>query len=672
MKCLARFSSDQTRRRIAALAVAACSLLFTNAVSAEQSPLKLPPASRSMQTTPATLGAEGQSAARMWIEAALEAIRRDQPRVTVHVRNLYHLSAAMYDAWAAYSIHDETVFHQEQAQAGPSLKHDRVTAISHAAYGVLSHRFTLSPGHLASQAHFDGLMHTLGLDPDNTTIVGDSAAAVGNRVAASVIELNMDDGANESGNYRDATGYNPVNLAMFVAFPGTGGLSDPNAWQPLITPGGATPQGFLTPHWYAVRPFALQREQPDQLYLDAGSYPRFGGIEHELLVADLIELIESSSWLDPDDGTRINISPAELGNNPLGSNAGTGHDVNPVTGEKYLPNQVLQGDWARVVAEFWADGPNSSTPPGHWNEIANQVNDRLDDNGLRIGGVGEPVDRLEWDVKLYLVLNGALHDAGIASWENKYVYNSSRPITLVRYLSELGQSSDPSAPFFHPLGLPLIDGLIELITAQSSASGSRHAHLADYVGEIAIRAWRGYPDDPDVQHGGSGWIRGAEWLPYQAGNFITPAFPGYVSGHSTFSRAAAQVLTLMTGDPFFPGGLAEFEMAPDGYSLNFEYGPSELVRLQWASYYDAADEAGWSRILGGIHPQFDDFPGRRIGHEVGALAFAQAMEYFAQPALGADPVNVPTFSRSSVGVLVFLTFALGMYGIHSPRRQQSC
>ena len=43
-------------------------------------------------------------------------------------------------------------------------------------------------------------------------------------------------------------------------------------------------------------------------------------------------------------------------------------------------------------------------------------------------------------------------------------------------------------------------------------------------------------------------------LPHQeAVEFVTPPFAGYISGHSTFSRAAAEVLTLLTGDPFFPG-----------------------------------------------------------------------------------------------------------------------
>jgi len=44
----------------------------------------------------------GRSVARVWDEALLDAIRRDVPAPTVHARNLFHTSAAMWDAWAAY------------------------------------------------------------------------------------------------------------------------------------------------------------------------------------------------------------------------------------------------------------------------------------------------------------------------------------------------------------------------------------------------------------------------------------------------------------------------------------------------------------------------------------------------------------------------------------------
>jgi hypothetical protein len=87
------------------------------------------------------------------------------------------------------------------------------------------------------------------------------------------------------------------------------------------------------------------------------------------------------------------------------------------------------------------------------------------------------------------------------------------------------------------------------------------------------------------------------------------------------------VLTSLTGSPYFPGGLGEFVAHKDTF-LTFEKGPSTDVRLQWASYYDAADEAGQSRLWGSIHIAADDFAGRRVGHRVGRDAVELASRYF--------------------------------------------
>ncbi|MDH3707764.1 MAG: vanadium-dependent haloperoxidase, partial [Acidimicrobiia bacterium] len=297
---------------------------------------------------------------------------------------------------------------------------------------------------------------------------------------------------------------------------------------------------------------------------------------------------------------------------------------NPVTGEPYEPNEVLAGDFGRAIAEFWADGPTSETPPGHWNVVANQVVDDLPE--LRQAGEGPELDPLEYDVKLYLALNGAVHDAAVAAWGAKRSYDYARPISMIRYMGELGQSSDPAGPAFHPDGLPLEDGLVEVVTTESSEPGGRHERLADHVGEVAVRTWLGTPDDLETQVGGVGWKRAVEWVPYQLSTFVTPAFAGYVSGHSTFSRAAAEVLTAITGSPYFPGGMGEWTV-PAG-SLEFEAGPTTDVVLQWASYVDAADQAGHSRLYGGIHPPADDFPGREIGAQVGQAAWAKALELY--------------------------------------------
>ncbi len=62
--------------------------------------------------------------------------------------------------------------------------------------------------------------------------------------------------------------------------------------------------------------------------------------------------------------------------------------------------------------------------------------------------------------------------------------------------------------------------------------------------------------DPNTLQGNFTEIQ--DWCPYQRPSFVTPPFAGYVSGHSTYSRAAAEVMSLLTGDEFFPGGLGKF------------------------------------------------------------------------------------------------------------------
>jgi hypothetical protein len=146
------------------------------------------------------------------------------------------------------------------------------------------------------------------------------------------------------------------------------------------------------------------------------------------------------------------------------------------------------------------------------------------------------------------------------------------------------------------------------------------------VGQIAVRDWLGEPGDRANEVSGVNWVRAVDWITYQRRTFVTPAFPAFISGHSTFSRAGAEVLATLTGSPYFPGGLGEF-VAPVGF-LKFEKGPTTEVRLQWASYADASDEAGQSRLWGSIHIPPDDFAGRRVGRQVGLDAVALASKYF--------------------------------------------
>jgi len=579
-----------------------------------------------------TAGALEPSIARTWNEANLAAIRIDFPAPTVHARNLFHTSVAMWDAWAAYDEQAVGYCHNESAApGGVSLEAARNEAVSFAAYRVLSHRYALSVNAATTLAELDGLMDSLGYDRTNGSTEGAGAAAVGNRVAASVIGFAASDGSRESTLYDDPF-YSPANPPLILAHAGTG-LSDPNRWQPLAFDVAQTQNGlraekvqvFVGSHWGDVRPFALHLGPGAAIYLNPGMPPQYLGEGDAAYRAGNVEVLKYSSYLDPDDGVTIDISPGTLGNNPLGTNDGNGFTINPWTGAPYEPNVVKRGDYGRVIAEFWADGPSSETPPGHWNALANDVVEHpLFER--RFMGEGPEIDPLEWDVRMYFALNAALHDAAVATWWCKAYYDYVRPISSIRHLAQVGQSTDPSGLAYHPGGFPLVPGRIEEIDFSTTSPGARHEHLAGQEGKIAVRAWAGEPADPETQTSGVEWILAENWLPYQRDTFVTPAFAGYTSGHSGFSRAAAEILTRLTGSAFFPGGLMGYTY-PAG-SLEFEYGPSADLTLQWATYYDAADQAGISRLYGGIHVPADDGPGRRIGAACGIDAWELAIRYF--------------------------------------------
>ena len=591
-----------------------------------------------------TLHAATQSIARDWDEQILSAIRLDTPHPPAQARNLFSLSACMYDAWAAYTNGPVGYVYRGKHTAA-NIAAARREAISYAAYRMLRERYAYSRRADITLNTLDAHMASLGYNINNVSTDTSTPAGLGNSVYAAVSAWFINDGSRQTSGTPYPTAIPPV---AYPDYPeGQGGytyvneplaaggagitVTDVNHWQRLqivnAMDQNGLPQGpiqnYLGAQWLGVRPFALTRTNSTKPWIDPGPPPTLGGPNDADFRNNVVEVIRYSSQLTPDDNVSIDISPGAHGNNSLGANDGTGYPGNPVTGQPYAANVVKRGDFARVLAEFWADGPSSETPPGHWNTIANTVSD----HPLfvkRIGGTGSVVDDLEWDVKLYFALNAAVHEAGCAVWSLKRYYDGWRPISAIRYMGQLGQSTDPNGPSYNSNGLPLVPDLIEVVTASTISSG-RHAGLTE--GKIAVLSWPGQPSNPASEYQGVKWLLAESWVPYQRTNFVTPAFPGYVSGHSSFSRSAAEVLTAITGSSYFPGGLGTYT-APVGTGLGFEYGPSQSVQLQWASYFDAADQAGLSRIWGGIHPPVDDFGGRRVGSQCGQGVWALTQKYF--------------------------------------------
>jgi hypothetical protein len=435
--------------------------------------------------------------------------------------------------------------------------------------------------------------------------------------------------------------------------------ADPNYWEPLAlsasvtqngipTPGGV--QAFVGVQSLATTPFTLTRTDPVKPWLDPGPPSRLTMPNLPASPTDAgykiaaMDVLEKSAKLN--DDTIIDISPGAFGNNPLGTDSGTGYALNPVTGLPYAANPVKRGDFARVIAEFWSDGPNSETPPGHWHVLANEVaDDPL--TVKRIGGVGPIVNDLEWDVKTYFALAGAVHDAACTVWALKRYYSGPRPITMIRFMGTMGQSTDIGGPSYSPQGLPLEPGVVEVITDASSADDTqRHWLIWDvytndfvfgqfHVGEVVVYSFPGegrtnppaqLPPQVATTQNKVCWMFAKDWLPFQRKTFNTPAFPGYASGHSCFSRSAAEVLTLITGSPSFPGGFHHHTVPAN--TMQIDLGPSADVDLQWNTYYDGADQAGQSRRWGGIHPFEDDYTARILGSQVGVAAYGLAAKYW--------------------------------------------
>jgi hypothetical protein len=572
------------------------------------------------------------SIARRWIELLLDSIRRDFPHPPKHARNLHHTSVAMYDAWATYQDVSQGVVYTERHPGTATLEDDREIAISYAALRVMQERYDNAIGGETSLDCYDRFMdEVLGLDPTDTHVDGDDPIAVGNRIGFAVVDRFIDDGATDADNELvDTTNWEPTNPVMVVDLAGTN-VEDPDVWQQLNLGVAETQNGivlddsvqpYIGPHWRNVEPFAIEIDPTTGLYSDIG--PGVPPVESEEMAEQVVQVVRKTAELDIDEGVMIDISPASRGNNTLGTDDGTGYDLNPITGQPYAPNLVNRGDFTRVVAEIWADGPSSQTPPGHWFSIANETSDLMEPDDYVPWGIGEPVDRLTWDIGIYLTVGGAVHDAAISAWELKRETLGPRPITLIRWMAQQGQRTEPDAPDYSPVGIPLVPGLIERITPESSAPGERHHALRYYEGEIAVFSWPGEPGDREADHTPLRWMRAADWIPYQRRTFVTPAFPGYTSGHSTFSRAGAEALAQWTGSPYFPGGMYEL-VAEAGY-LVFEAGPETDVRLQFATYYDASDEAGQSRLWGGIHVFADDRYGRINGQMVGEAVSERARQ----------------------------------------------
>jgi hypothetical protein len=428
----------------------------------------------------------------------------------------------IYDAWAAYD--NKAVGTRLGSSLGQSGRErtaaNAAQAISFAAYRAAVDLF---PGSASSV--FDPLMQSLGYNAADHSTDTTTPTGIGNVAAHAVLDFHHKDGADQLGDerggaagvpYSDYTGYVPANDPMDIREPfDPATVHDPNAWQPLRYvdgTGAVVTPGFVGPQWQHVRTFAVN---PGSLRSSTGP-SRYGSPEY---LAQAQALMDLSAALT---------------------------------------------DEQKMIAEYWADGPRSELPPGHWNLFAQFVS-RRDHRGDHEQG-------LERDVKLFFALTNAISDAGCCAWDNKRAFNSARPITAIRTLFR-GQT---------------------------------------------VRSWGG-------PYQGTKLIDGATWFPYQPTTFPTLPFPEYSSGHSNFSAAGAEILKRFTHNDRFG---ASVTLSAGSSRVEPGAVPSSDVTLSWPTFSDAANEAGSSRRYGGIHFEQGDLDARAAGRIAARLVWERARKYW--------------------------------------------
>ena len=193
--------------------------------------------------------------------------------------------------------------------------------------------------------------------------------------------------------------------------------------------------------------------------------------------------------------------------------------------------------------------------------------------------VAEQVSRidcnnLDEDVTLFFTTAQACLDASIAAWDAKRFHDQSRPITVIPIL---------------------------------------------YRGQL-IRAWGG-------PGRGTQTILGENWITWQRPSNRTPPFPDFVSGHSTFSAAAATAIARVRGSD----SITLRATVPAGAFRTDPGLPLTDIKFTWYRLSEMADAAGYSRRVTGIHWERSDLAGRSLGRQVGTTVANKCVELFDGP-----------------------------------------
>ncbi|HYP25115.1 MAG TPA: chloroperoxidase [Blastocatellia bacterium] len=235
----------------------------------------------------------------------------------------------------------------------------------------------------------------------------------------------------------------------------------------------------------------------------------------------------------------------------------------------YNEVQRLGGDGVNTPTErtdeqteigiFWAyDGtPSLCAPPRLYNQIAVQIADQMRSTEVELA-------------RLLALINTAMADAGIASWESKFFYQCWRPVTGIR------EADEGTGPGGSGDGNPETAG-----DADFSPLGAPASNLM--------------------------------------GPNFTPPFPAYPSGHATFGGALFETLRRFYGTDDVTFTFVSDEL--NGVTVDNEGNVRPLKPRTFTSFSQAEEENGQSRIYLGIHWSFDKTEGIAQGRDVAEFIF---------------------------------------------------
>jgi len=383
---------------------------------------------------------------------------------------------------------------------------------------------------------------------DSHSIDRVTAVAAGAAICQSVIDKYTADGFTAAGSPRhghdDPTDYQLTNIPQRLA-----GITDcdyemidMNNWQPLCiphTPGdfgtsNCDPQEFLYPWAGLYTPFAIPYGNEFTGYAFSDPPPKYGTYEY------------SEQW------------------------------------EQVLEYSGSLDDPQKIIAEYWADGPDTTMPAGHLWKIAADAAYSRDLSPSETA-------------RLLFIVGNAVYDAGIASWRTKTSYDFIRPLQMI----------------------------------QCEARGEeRVAWRGPYqgAGVMNISEWRPYQASHFVTPPFAAYTSGhstfsaaaseALRLYFEDDAYVGPSCDVVLEGESLFEPYSED----------YPGLSDHSNTGPHSTG----YVPAEDVVLCWETFTDASDQSGISRLYGGIHIKADDDSGQELGREIGRAVFEKANDLYGR------------------------------------------